>query len=250
VGRGRRAIRDLLDFFPAAATVRRPHGSIRVPLHQVRVGDAVLVAPGECIAVDGTVRSGHSFVDQATITGQLQPAEKSAGAIGYAGTINQSGALEIVAERLGRERASARSSTRSSVRNDRARPYRRRRIATSGKSCTSPWDAPRSHLPSPVTLRRLSQSSSSASVSRRENRQRSHACHAGCPPSGATIDEAPPVAVRLPRHHVAGTWSFAAGAAARTTSTRHFAWGRTPCATLPTTTRSNRFRPCVPITMR
>src|ERR1700724_2866380 len=76
VGRGRRAIRDLLDFLPATATVRRPHGSVRIPLDEVCVGDAVLVAPGECIAVDGTVRGGHSFVDQATITGESKPAEK------------------------------------------------------------------------------------------------------------------------------------------------------------------------------
>jgi heavy metal translocating P-type ATPase len=103
VGRGRRAIRDLLDFLPAMATVRRPGGAARIPLDEVQIGDAVLVAPGECIAVDGTVRDGHSFVDQATITGESKPVEKSPGALVYAGTINQSGALEIVAERLGRE---------------------------------------------------------------------------------------------------------------------------------------------------
>jgi Cd2+/Zn2+-exporting ATPase/Cu+-exporting ATPase len=103
VGRGRRAIRDLLDFLPAAASVRRGAGVHRIPLSEVRVGDAVLVAPGECIAVDGRVHSGHSYVDQATITGESTPAEKRPGAIVYAGTINQSGALEIVADRLGRE---------------------------------------------------------------------------------------------------------------------------------------------------
>src|SRR5580693_9336206 len=103
VGRGRRAIRELLDFLPATATVRRGSGALRIPLSQVRVGDAVLVAPGECIAVDGSVHSGHSYVDQATITGESTPVEKSLGAIVYAGTINQSGTLEIVAERLGRD---------------------------------------------------------------------------------------------------------------------------------------------------
>jgi heavy metal translocating P-type ATPase len=103
VGRGRRAIRDLLDFLPATATVRRQNAPIRIPLSQVRVGDAVLVAPGERIAVDGTVRGGHSFVDQATITGESTPAEKAPGAVVYAGTVNQSGALEIRTERLGRD---------------------------------------------------------------------------------------------------------------------------------------------------
>src|SRR3984893_17607012 len=103
VGRGRRAIQDLLDFLPATATVRRGSGSVRVALSQVRVGDAVIVAPGECIAVDGRVRTGHSYVDQATITGESTPVEKSAGANVYAGTINQSGTLELVADRLGRD---------------------------------------------------------------------------------------------------------------------------------------------------
>jgi heavy metal translocating P-type ATPase len=103
VGRGRRAIRDLLDFLPATATVRRTGGPVRIPLRAVRIGEVVLVAPGECIAVDGRVRSGHSYVDQATITGESAPVEKGPDASVYAGTINQSGTLEIVADRLGRD---------------------------------------------------------------------------------------------------------------------------------------------------
>jgi Cd2+/Zn2+-exporting ATPase/Cu+-exporting ATPase len=103
VGRGRRAIRDLLDFLPATAMIRRPDVSIRIPLTQLRVGDVVVVAPGECIAVDGRVRGGHSYVDQAPITGESTPVEKGTGANVYAGTINQSGALEVVADRLGRD---------------------------------------------------------------------------------------------------------------------------------------------------
>lgn len=103
VGRGRRAIRDLLDFLPATATVRRTGGPLRIPLSEVRVGDTVLVAPGESIAVDGRVRSGHSYVDQATITGESTPVEKATDAVVYAGTINQSGTLEIVTDRLGRD---------------------------------------------------------------------------------------------------------------------------------------------------
>ena len=103
VGRGRRAIRDLLDFLPATATVRRMGAGVRIPLTEVKAGDAVLVAPGERIPVDGTVQSGDSYVDQATITGESTPARKTAGAPVYAGTINQSGVLEVVAERLGRD---------------------------------------------------------------------------------------------------------------------------------------------------
>ena len=103
VGRGRRAIRDLLDFLPATAAVRRA-GSVReIPLTDVMVGDVVLVAPGGRIPIDGRVRAGRSYVDQSTITGESTPVEKTVDALVYAGTINQSGALEIVAERLGRD---------------------------------------------------------------------------------------------------------------------------------------------------
>jgi len=103
VGRGRRAIRDLLDFLPLTATVRGPGGPREIPLSEVKLGDTVLVAPGERIAVDGAVSGGHSFVDQATITGESTPVEKSVGATVFAGTINQAGALEILAQRLGRD---------------------------------------------------------------------------------------------------------------------------------------------------
>jgi len=103
VERGRRAIRELLDFLPPTATVRRTGGPREIPLSQVKVGDIVLVEPGERIAVDGEVRSGRSFVDQATITGESTPVQKSAGDTVFAGTINQAGALEISAQRLGRD---------------------------------------------------------------------------------------------------------------------------------------------------
>jgi heavy metal translocating P-type ATPase len=103
VGRGRRAIRDLLDFLPAAATVRRSATSVRIPLSEVVAGDAVLVAPGERIPVDGRVLGGESYVDQATITGESTPIRKTSGSLVYAGTINQSGVLDIITERLGRD---------------------------------------------------------------------------------------------------------------------------------------------------
>src|ERR1700738_4686428 len=75
VGRGRRAIRDLLDFLPATVTGRRPGGTVRISRALVKAGDAVLVAPGERIAIDGTVRAGQSYLDQATITGESTPAQ-------------------------------------------------------------------------------------------------------------------------------------------------------------------------------
>src|SRR6202790_3476049 len=103
VSRGRRAIRDLLDFLPRAVSVRRAGSISEVDADTLAVGDAVLVSPGGRIPVDGTVIGGHSFVDQARITGESLPIEKTAGASVYAGSINQSGALEIRAERIGRD---------------------------------------------------------------------------------------------------------------------------------------------------
>jgi Cd2+/Zn2+-exporting ATPase/Cu+-exporting ATPase len=103
VSRGRRAIRDLLDFLPRAVSVRRGGAVAEVDTDTLAVGDAVLVNPGGRIPVDGTVIAGHSFVDQARITGESMPLEKMAGAPVFAGSINQSGALEIRAERIGRD---------------------------------------------------------------------------------------------------------------------------------------------------
>jgi heavy metal translocating P-type ATPase len=103
VGRGRTAIRDLLEFLPHQVSVRRA-GSIRsVRSEELTVGDTVLIAPGERIPVDGSVLHGHSFVDQSRITGESMPVEKMAGNHVFAGSINQSGALEVDAERLGRD---------------------------------------------------------------------------------------------------------------------------------------------------
>jgi heavy metal translocating P-type ATPase len=103
VSRGRRAIRDLLDFLPRAVSVRRAGNISEVDADTLSVGDAVLVNPGGRIPVDGTVIAGNSFVDQARITGESMPLEKTVGAAVYAGSINQSGALEIRAERIGRD---------------------------------------------------------------------------------------------------------------------------------------------------
>jgi heavy metal translocating P-type ATPase len=103
ITRGRRAIRDLLDALPRAVSVRRS-GAVRdVGADELRIGDIVLVSPGGLIPVDGVVVSGHSFVDQARITGESMPVERTAGASVYAGSINASGVLEVRAERIGRD---------------------------------------------------------------------------------------------------------------------------------------------------
>jgi heavy metal translocating P-type ATPase len=103
VGRGRRAIRDLLDFLPRTVSVRRNNEVIEIPAEDLRLSDTVVVKPGGRIPVDGVVLGGRSFVEQAAITGEAMPVEKLAGDPVYAGTINQSGALEVRADKLGRD---------------------------------------------------------------------------------------------------------------------------------------------------
>jgi heavy metal translocating P-type ATPase len=103
VGRGRTAIRHLVGLLPTTATVRRNESWQDVETKEIVVGEIVLVKPGTRIPVDGVVTGGHSFVDQATITGESMPSEKDKGASIYAGTINQSGALEIRVDRMGRD---------------------------------------------------------------------------------------------------------------------------------------------------
>lgn len=103
VSRGRRAIRDLLEFLPRAVSVRRGSEVVEIDADALAVGDAVVVGPGGRIPVDGVVIAGHSFVDQARITGESLPVEKLADSGVLAGSINQSGALEIRAERVGRD---------------------------------------------------------------------------------------------------------------------------------------------------
>lgn len=103
VDRGRAAIADLIDVMPHEATVRRDGVISIVPIDTIVVGDRVLVAPGENIPVDGVVRSGLSYVDQARITGESMPIKRSEGDAVFAGSINQSGALDIQVDRIGRD---------------------------------------------------------------------------------------------------------------------------------------------------
>ena len=103
VGRGRKAIRDLLEFLPREVSVRRTGAIQTISSEELGIGDAILVAPGGRIPVDGAVLAGHSFVDESRITGESMPVEKTEGAAVFAGSINQSGALEIRAERIGKD---------------------------------------------------------------------------------------------------------------------------------------------------
>jgi Cd2+/Zn2+-exporting ATPase len=93
--RARSSLRELMDLSPATATVRRDGEETAVPVEELRVGDRVIVRPGDRIPADGTVAEGESAVNQAPITGESVPVDKTDGDEVYAGTINEEGYLEV-----------------------------------------------------------------------------------------------------------------------------------------------------------
>lgn len=96
LGRTRRAIAALMDLSPDVATVRREGKELQLPVEEVQIGEIIFVRPGERIPIDGEIVQGHSSVDQSAMTGESAPIEKAPGAAVFAGTLNGSGALEIL----------------------------------------------------------------------------------------------------------------------------------------------------------
>lgn len=98
--RARNSLRSLMELAPAEATRIHHGGTQRVPIETLEIGAKILVRPGERIPMDGHVKSGRSLVDQAPITGESIPVAKAPGDDVFAGTINQSGALELIVTHL------------------------------------------------------------------------------------------------------------------------------------------------------
>jgi len=97
----RRAVKDLTAMAPQTARVERDGLEIEVPTVEVKVGETVIVRPGEKIPVDGEVIAGQATVDQATITGESMPVEVGPGAQVFAATIAKFGGLRVQATRIG-----------------------------------------------------------------------------------------------------------------------------------------------------
>lgn len=96
VTRARKAIRNVLNLTPQMALRIGNDGSHEeVRIEEIKVGEHVLVKAGDRIPMDGTIVSGVSMVNQAPLTGESVPVEKNKGDVAYAGTINESGTLEI-----------------------------------------------------------------------------------------------------------------------------------------------------------
>jgi len=93
--RTQKAIHSLLKLRPDKALVRRGTSTELVRVEDLEVGDIVLVRPGEHVPVDGTITEGTSSLDESSLTGESMPVSKTIGAALFAGTLNQSGGLEI-----------------------------------------------------------------------------------------------------------------------------------------------------------
>ena len=97
------AIRKLMELAPDTATVIRDGETVVVPLSEVRLGDTVQVEPGERVPVDGKLLEGITAVDQAAITGESIPVDKKPGDQLIAGSVNQTGAILMEAQKVGED---------------------------------------------------------------------------------------------------------------------------------------------------
>jgi len=93
--RTRGSIRDLMDLTPPQARVRRDGEELLLSPDDVRIGDLIVVRPGERVALDGTIVAGASAFDEAAITGESIPVDRSVGGHVFAGSLNTSGLVEV-----------------------------------------------------------------------------------------------------------------------------------------------------------
>ena len=103
VARARAGIEKLVYLTPQTARLLLPDGENIVPAEQVRVGDRLRVLPGESIPVDGVITSGQTSINQAVMTGESLPVDKTVGDEVSSGTVNQYGAFEMRATKVGED---------------------------------------------------------------------------------------------------------------------------------------------------
>jgi len=107
-GRTGGAIRKLMNLRPKTAFIEVDGQEREIPVSQVKVGDRIIVRPGEAIPVDGVVVDGESSVDESMLTGEPIPVDKQTGDSVAAGTINGEGRLRFEARKVGKDTAVAR----------------------------------------------------------------------------------------------------------------------------------------------
>jgi Cu+-exporting ATPase len=102
-GRASEAIKKLMKLSPKTARVERAGEIKEIPAEEVRVGDIIIVRPGEKIPVDGEIIEGYSEIDESMVTGESMPADKKVGDEVFGGTINKQGVFKFRATKVGRE---------------------------------------------------------------------------------------------------------------------------------------------------
>ncbi len=93
--KARQSIRSLMDIAPREALIRRGNQELMIQVDEIRIGDIMIVKPGQKIAMDGTVMKGTSSINQAAITGESVPVAKTIDDEVFAGTLNEEGLLEV-----------------------------------------------------------------------------------------------------------------------------------------------------------
>lgn len=103
VAKARAGIEKLVHLTPQTARVLRSGKEEIIPAEQVQIGDRIRVLPGESVPVDGVILSGQTSIDQAVMTGEPLPVDKTAGDTVSSGTVNQFGAFEMEATKVGED---------------------------------------------------------------------------------------------------------------------------------------------------
>ena len=106
-GKTGQSIRRLMGLRPKTATIVMDGKEREIPLSRVRVGDIIIVRPGEGIPVDGIIIEGESSIDESMLTGEPMPADKTPGDRVFGGTINSEGLIKMEAKAVGEDTALA-----------------------------------------------------------------------------------------------------------------------------------------------
>lgn len=103
VRKSQESVKKLIQLTPQVARVLTAHGEKEISIERVKVGDTILVRPGESVPVDGVITKGHTSLNQSIITGESMPVDKATGDEVFVGTLNQLGAIEIKAAKVGED---------------------------------------------------------------------------------------------------------------------------------------------------
>lgn len=106
-GKTSQAIKALMGLAPKTATIKRQGKELVVPVEEVRVGDIILVKPGEKLPVDGVVIEGNTAVDESMLTGESIPVEKTVGSKVIGASLNKTGFIKYEATKVGKDTALA-----------------------------------------------------------------------------------------------------------------------------------------------